>query len=138
MRRTGKIALVAATLAALVGFSVPAGADEVPMTNPLSGDPDAIKKGRSDFRSICSLCHGGNADGRGERAPAHTADLRKFDKGFKQFVQIVSNGVQRPGREIKDMPAWGEVLDQKTIFTIGAYLETLGIEGSNWKEGVKR
>jgi len=35
------------------------------------------------------------------------------------------------------MPAWGAVLDQKTIYEIGAYLETLAIDGANWKEGVK-
>ena len=36
------------------------------------------------------------------------------------------------------MPAWGAVLDEKTIFQIGAYVETLGMEGSNWKEGVEQ
>jgi len=30
------------------------------------------------------------------------------------------------------------VLDEKTIFQIGAYVETLGMEGSNWKEGVEQ
>ncbi len=34
------------------------------------------------------------------------------------------------------MPAWGGVLDEKTIFQIGAYLETLALQGANWKEGV--
>jgi hypothetical protein len=34
------------------------------------------------------------------------------------------------------MPAWGAVLDEKTIFQIGAFVETLAIEGANWKEGV--
>jgi hypothetical protein len=29
------------------------------------------------------------------------------------------------------------VLDDKVIYEIGAYLETLAIEGANWKEGVK-
>jgi len=30
------------------------------------------------------------------------------------------------------------VLDDKTIYEIGAYLETLALEGANWKEGVRR
>jgi mono/diheme cytochrome c family protein len=132
--RVKKLA-VAALLTSIAGFAV---AEDVPATNPYSGDQAAIKSGKSDFRSICALCHGGNADGRGERAPANTADLRKFDKGFRRFVDIVSNGVQRPGREIKDMPAWGAVLDTKTIYNIGAYLETVGLDGSNWKEGASR
>jgi hypothetical protein len=30
------------------------------------------------------------------------------------------------------------VLDTNTIYQIGAYIETLAIEGANWKEGVRR
>jgi mono/diheme cytochrome c family protein len=113
-------------------------ADEVPATNPFSGDEAAIKSGKSDYRAICSVCHGGKADGAGERASSALvpADLRKFKKGFRKYVEIVKNGVQAPGREIKDMPAWGGVLDDKTLYKIGAYLETLAMEGANWKEGV--
>ena len=83
--------------------------------------------------------HGGKADGAGERASSAKtpADLRKFNKGFKKYVQITKEGVQTAGREIKDMPAWGGVIDDKTILNIGAYLETLAMEGANWKEGVK-
>jgi hypothetical protein len=33
------------------------------------------------------------------------------------------------------MPAWAGVLDDQTIYQIGAYLETLAIEGADWKEG---
>jgi len=33
------------------------------------------------------------------------------------------------------MPAWGGVLDEKTIFQIGSFLETLGLEGADWKQG---
>ena len=118
-------------------LSATARAGEVPDVNPFSGDAAAIKSGQSDYRSICSVCHGGKADGAGERASsARTpADLRKFYKGFRKFVEIVSNGVQAPGRELKDMPAWGGVIDDDTIYRIGAYLETLALEGANWKEG---
>lgn len=114
-------------------------AEDVPDANPLSGDAAAIRSGKSDYRAICSVCHGGKADGAGERASSAKtpADLRKFNKGFKKYMEIVKNGVQTPGREIKDMPAWGGVLDDPTLIKIGAYLETLGAEGANWKEGVK-
>jgi mono/diheme cytochrome c family protein len=113
-------------------------AEDVPDVNPLSGDEAAIRGGKSDYRSICSVCHGGKADGAGERASSAKtpADLRKFNKGFKKYIEIVKNGVQTPGRDIKDMPAWGGVLDDATLTKIGAYLETLAIEGANWKEGV--
>lgn len=36
------------------------------------------------------------------------------------------------------MPAWGGAIDDKTIFEMGAFLETLAIEGANWKEGEKK
>jgi hypothetical protein len=32
------------------------------------------------------------------------------------------------------MPAWGGVLKDDDIYRIGAYLETLAMEGANWKE----
>ena len=116
-----------------------ASAEDVPDVNPLSGDAAAIRSGKSDYRAICSVCHGGKADGAGERASSAKtpSDLRKFNKGFKKYMELVKNGVQTPGREIKDMPAWGGVLDDPTLLKIGAYLETLAMEGANWKEGVK-
>jgi mono/diheme cytochrome c family protein len=114
--------------------AVTAQADEIPDVNPYSGDAKSIASGKSWYRGVCALCHGGRADGAGERG--NGADLRKFDKGFKRYVQTVLDGRQIPGQS-QAMPAWKGVLDEKTIYEIGAYLETLAIEGANWKEGVK-
>jgi mono/diheme cytochrome c family protein len=127
---------VALRLVCWVGLlcAMPAMADEIPDANPYSGDQKAINSGKSWFRGVCALCHGGRADGAGERG--NGADLRKFDKGFKRYVETVLNGRQIEGRN-QYMPAWKGVLDEKTIYEIGAYLETLAIEGANWKEGVK-
>jgi mono/diheme cytochrome c family protein len=140
MRRTIAGGLFAAAVAGCLLVASAVRADEVPEANPMSGDEKAISEGRSWYRNTCSLCHGGKADGIGERSSsARTpADLRKFSKGFRKFVATVKSGVQAPGREIKDMPAWDGVLDDKTIYQIGAYLETLAIEGANWKEGAPR
>lgn len=119
--------------------SANAKAQDVPEVNPYSGDEAKIRSGKSDYRAICSLCHGGKADGAGERGTGAStpADLRKFNKGFRRYVETVKNGVQKPGRDIKDMPAWGGVIDDDTIYKIGAFLETLAIEGADWKEGKK-
>jgi mono/diheme cytochrome c family protein len=123
----------AATVAGIFIGTTPALADEaVQETNPLSGDEKAIREGRSWFRGVCALCHGGRADGQGERGTG--ADLRKFNKGFKAYVEVVKKGREVPGR-IQNMPAWGAVLKEEQIYQIGAYLETLAIEGANWKEG---
>lgn len=133
MRKIKTIGLVL-----ILAFAGAASAEDAPDVNPFSGDAAAIRSGKSDYRAICSVCHGGKADGAGERASSAKtpADLRKFNKGFKKYVEITKNGVQTPGREIKDMPAWGGVLDEATLFKIAAYLETLAMEGANWKEGV--
>lgn len=121
--------------ALLTAIALPlAHADDLPDANPLSGDQKAIRSGQSWYRGVCALCHGGKADGAGERG--NGADLRKFEKGYKLYVETVKNGRKVPGRS-QEMPAWNGVLDDKTINEIGAYLETLAMEGANWKEGVK-
>jgi mono/diheme cytochrome c family protein len=109
-------------------------ADDLPDENPLSGDEKAIVAGKSWFRGVCALCHGGRADGAGERGKG--ADLRKFNKGFKMYVMTVKSGRKVPGQTM-EMPAWNGVLKDDVIYQIGAYLETLAIEGANWKEGTK-
>ena len=106
-------------------------AQEVPATNPLSGDEAAIREGRSWYRAICGPCHGGRADGAGERGQG--ANLRVFNKGFRNFVDTVKNGRDVPGR-IQKMPPWGGVLKDDQIYQIGAYLETLAEQGANWRQ----
>jgi mono/diheme cytochrome c family protein len=110
-------------------ISVSLHAEDIPEANPYTGDAKAIREGRSWYRNVCSNCHGGRADGQGERGTG--ADLRKFNKGFRTFVTIVLNGREVQGR-IQGMPAWRGVLKEEDIFRIGAYLETVAIEGSNW------
>lgn len=108
------------------------GAAEIPAANPLAGDQAAIREGQSWYRAVCSVCHGGRADGAGERGQG--ADLTKFSKGFKQFVETVKKGRQVPGRALI-MPPWGGVLTDQQIYQIGAYLETLASAEANWKDG---
>ena len=67
-------------------------------------------------------------------AGAGASVYRRWPAGLPADVELWA--IQAPGREIKDMPAWGGVLDDNTLYKIGAYLETLGLEGANWKEGV--
>ena len=129
----GQLALALLSAALLLSPGI-GRADDTPAANPLSGDEKAIASGKSWFRGICALCHGGRADGAGERGTG--ADLRKFNLGYKRFLETVKNGRTIQGRS-QYMPAWGAVLDEKQINEIGAYLETLAIEGANWKEGVR-
>jgi mono/diheme cytochrome c family protein len=133
MGRIGRLFAVVASgtiLFASEGTVPGARAEEIPGANPLSGDQKAIAEGRSWFRATCSVCHGGRADGAGERGQG--ADLRVFNKGFRRFVETVKDG-RDTGRTMR-MPAWGKVLSDQQIYQIGAYLETLAIQGANWKE----
>jgi len=130
---SAKVVLLIAGVAGLLAVGT-ARADDIPDVNPLSGDEKAVRSGKSWYRGVCALCHGGRADGAGERG--NGADLRKFEKGFKAYVEVVKNGRKVPGR-LQEMPAWNGVLEDKVIYEIGAYLETLAIEGANWKEGVR-
>ena len=129
-----KTAAIAALAGACLALPAMTQADEVPAVNPYSGDAKVIREGKSWFVNVCSPCHGGRADGAGERGTA--ADLRKWNKGFRKFVYTVQHG-KDTGRTMT-MPAWGAVLDEKTIFQIGAYLETLALDGANWKEGAQQ
>jgi mono/diheme cytochrome c family protein len=110
----------------------PATADEaavpVASSNPWTGDPQAIEAGRRLYNTWCSQCHGGKADGV-SRFGKYAADLRKFSQGFSQFVTVVFEG-----RTERRMPPWDGVLDGEQVAQIGAYLETLAIEGANWED----
>lgn len=108
---------------------------EVPATNPFSEDEKAIKEGKSWFLAVCAPCHGPRANGQAERGPSG-ADLRTFKRGFAQYVDIVKNG-RETGR-IGKMPSWGKVLSEELIFQIGAFLETLALEGSYWGDSENR
>ena len=135
----GRVIRVAAIVAVVVGCLVlDAGLvaqrlanaeSEVPATNPFSGDEKAIKEGRSWFMAVCAPCHGPRANGAAERGPSG-ADLRTYKRGFEQYVHTVKNG--REGR-IGKMPRLG-YLSNEQIFQIGAFLETLAIEGAYWGE----
>lgn len=128
----GKTSRTAVSVAITVLCIGAAPAQDLLSTNPLSGDEAAIKSGKSWFRNTCTPCHGGRADGMGDMGTG--ADLRKLKIGFRGFYQTVKNGRKVQGRA-QFMPSFS-FLDDKTIFQIGAYLETLALEEANWKEGI--
>ena len=101
----------------------------VPSSNPLTGDAEAIAQGRKLYSKWCKQCHGGKADGRSTRFGRYAKDLRKFWQGYSAFFAIVVSG-----RPKKKMPAWAGIIQPEEIQRIGAYLETLAIEGANWKD----
>jgi quinohemoprotein ethanol dehydrogenase len=135
MRLAWKLALVCGAIALSIANGqgpIDAAAQQqtaaVPSDNPLSGDPEAIKAGRRLYNTWCSQCHGGKANGE-SRFGKYAADLTKFSKGYTEFATIVVAGIPD-----KQMPPWDGVLDGEQISQIGAYLETLAVEGANWED----
>jgi mono/diheme cytochrome c family protein len=98
-----------------------------PSSNPVSGKLEAIEAGRKLYFMWCVQCHGPKADGVA-RFGKYAGDLRAFWRGYREFITIVKNG--RPQQQ---MPPWKEVLSEPQIAQVGAYLETLAIEGASWK-----
>lgn len=99
-----------------------------PKANPLSGDEEAIAAGKPLFVNWCSQCHGRKANGNA-RFENQAADLTKYKRGYPQFVVTILNGQEGL---IGLMPPLGGYLDEDQIAQIGAYLETLAIEGADW------
>lgn len=127
-----RILIGSVCLGAVLTLAQPAGQtawaeDAYPRKNPLSGDEEAIKKGARLYFKWCVACHGKHADGV-SRFGDYAADLRRFWRGYCDFVVLVLNGVPK-----KQMPPWGGVLDEEQIAQIGAYLETLSLEGAVWE-----
>lgn len=133
--RRWTIALVLGVMALGWWFGPAAGvADEapagpVPSSNPLTGDPEAIEAGHKLFNMWCAQCHGSKADGHSPVFYGYAADLRKYKLGYTEFARTVVEG-----RPKKRMPPWDGVLDGEQVSQIGAYLETLAIDGANWED----
>jgi polar amino acid transport system substrate-binding protein len=110
--RVAAAALAAAALAADQGFPEPA-----------EGDGAAVREGHSLFNQTCAHCHGPNAvTGLPERNLRHL-HLRYGDDMWRVFHATVVHG-----RPEKGMPVWGEILDEKTIARIYAYLKSVQSE----------
>lgn len=88
--------------------------------NPFSGDPAAAAAGRVEFNVLCSHCHSPNA-----ASPDPVRDLRLLDHRYGGRVNDVFYDTVTQGRPTKGMPTWGPILDEKTIWRIKAFLETV-------------
>ncbi len=93
--------LVFATVAAVGLTTSPdaLAAAKVASSNPLSGADQAIQEGKVLYRSVCVVCHGMRANGRG-RGIAGASNLQKFKRGYSLYVEIVKKGK-------KKMPPYG-------------------------------
>jgi putative heme-binding domain-containing protein len=113
--------MVAAISAAILldgnALSGTARAQEKAVTNPVAGNPAAIREGASLFRANCSPCHGPNAQGGG-RGPDLTGGRWVHGSSDAEIFGTITRGV--PGTE---MPANG--FEDSETWAIIAYVRSL-------------
>jgi cytochrome c oxidase cbb3-type subunit III len=100
--RTRLILAVALSVAPVLG------AQEKPVTNPVAGDPAAIREGGSLFRGNCSPCHGMNASGGG-RGPDLTAGRWVHGSSDAEIFHTIAHGVpgtEMPANDFEDSETW--------------------------------
>ena len=105
----------------------------------------AIREGEVYFKSYCALCHGENADGKGDMAsmldtpPMDLTTIAKRRGGEfpeDEIARIIATAERTPGHSLGEMPAWWETLKRaeniddpevvrQKIENIVAYLKTL-------------
>jgi cytochrome c oxidase cbb3-type subunit III len=100
-----------------VALVLTARSQEKAVTNPVAGNPQAIREGVSLFRANCSPCHGLNAQGGG-RGPDLTVGHWVHGSTDADLFRTVTRGV--PGTE---MPA--NALDDSEVWAILAYVRSL-------------
>ena len=96
-------------------------------TNPLSGNQQEIAAGKSEYMSMCFVCHG--AQGKGDGPAAKATPSQPSDLSDPARAKLLSDGdrfaVMRLGIEGTAMPASGANLNDQQVWRILAYVETL-------------
>jgi polar amino acid transport system substrate-binding protein len=83
-------------------------------------DPERVAEGRSLFNQNCSHCHSPNA-----ASPDPPRDLRRLRLRYGEHMRDVFWYTVTHGRAEKGMPNWSGVLDDKTLWTIYSFLESV-------------
>ncbi len=103
--------LIVFVLALLAVMMVPpaAAAEDDEWTNPLLGEPQAIKEGGRLFRARCTGCHWN---------PLRGPRIFQTKRSYEKFLEIVINGK----KTLRTMPRFGYLLAPDDISKIHAYL----------------
>ncbi len=111
-------------LVSLLWLSGVVNADELKTTvavaNPFAGRDDVVSKGKTLFNVHCSHCHGPNAV-QGERR----RDLRRLSRRYRDRMPAVFYKTATVGRATKGMPSWKGILEDKELWKIFTFLETV-------------
>ena len=125
VRRSGRFGPVAAAcvllwLLAALPLAGRQDADKA-KTNPLQGNPTALKQGQNIYRGRCAVCHG--IDAKGYRGSDLTTGDWVHGGADAQIFETIRTGV--PGTE---MPGHGNMSEEE-IWMVISYLRTLAAPG---------
>ncbi|NIS80333.1 MAG: c-type cytochrome [Anaerolineales bacterium] len=86
--------------------------------------PDLVEDGREIYQQTCASCHGSEGVGYANEidAPALDASEHAFEHPDQQIHDWITNGKLGLGRQ---MPGFGDALDDREIHAVIAYLHTL-------------
>ena len=108
-------------------FGLPIAAPTVRADDPAAaaGSYDAGRSaaGRGLFNQYCAHCHSPDAV-----SPDPPRDLRRLKRRYGEKTADVFYFTVTHGRAEKGMPNWKGVLDDETLWTIFAFLETVQTE----------
>lgn len=102
------------------------------LTNPLTGNSEALASGKTIFETQCASCHGlqGRGDGMAAASlnpkPANLADQKMLDSlsdGYL-FWRVSEGGMMAPFNST--MPAWKATMSEEQRWQVVSYLRTLG------------
>lgn len=121
--RFWRLAAPAALWCTLVSWSPPVAAQDADRarTNPLQGNPTALKQGQNIYRGQCAVCHG--IDAKGFRGSDLTTGDWVHGGSDAQVFKTIQTGV--PGTE---MPGHRNLADDE-IWMVVTYLRTLSSPG---------
>jgi len=91
--------------------------------NPHERDSDRTAAGRGLFNQYCAHCHGPNAV-----SPDPPRDLRRLKHRYAEKSADLFYFTVTHGRPDKGMPNWTGLLDDETLWTIFAFLQTVQTE----------
>ncbi len=115
------IGLAVLTLGLLLGqLGIPRAEEKPKALNPYTGNPEAIKEGRTLYiQSGCSGCHG--VGGGGGMGPPLLDDVWKFGGDDETLFKLIRGEIPE-----QTMPAvFGKVLKDEEIWKILAYIRSL-------------
>jgi mono/diheme cytochrome c family protein len=91
--------------------------------NPYEGAAGQAAAGRGLFNQYCAHCHGPNAV-----SPDPPRDLRRLKHRYAEKTADLFYFTVTHGRPDKGMPNWTGLLDDETLWTIFAFLQTVQME----------